>query len=147
MTLKENIENDLHDAMRNNDELAKISLRMLLASIKQIEIDKRISLEDQDIIAVIQKEIKIRNETISELGSSGRDDLIEKARLEINFLTRYLPSQLSEEELLQIVKSTVSEVGAINIKEMGLVMKALLPKINGRASTERVSAAVRNSLS
>jgi uncharacterized protein len=147
MTLRNKIETDLHNAMRSNDDLAKNTIRMLLASVKLIEIDKHTTLEDQDILAVIQKEIKMRNETISELTASGRIDLLEKARLEIEFLNRYLPAQLTDEEILIAVKSCITEIGATNVKEMGLVMKAVLPKIGGRASTERISSIVRSCLS
>jgi uncharacterized protein len=147
MTLKEKIENDLHDAMRSNNDLSKNTIRMLLSSIKLIEIEKHTALEDQEILSVIQKEIKMRNETIVEVNASGRADLLEKAQQEIEFLQRYLPAQLSDEDIQNIVRSVIAEVGASNIKDMGLVMKNVLPKIGGRASTERVSNSVKNYLS
>jgi uncharacterized protein len=147
MNLKEKIENDLHDAMRSNNDLSKNTIRMLLSSIKLIEIEKHTALEDQEILSVIQKEIKMRNETIAEVNASGRADLLEKAQQEIEFLKRYLPAQLSDEDIQIIVRSVIAEIGASNIKDMGVVMKNVLPKIGGRASTERVSNSVKNYLS
>ncbi len=147
MTLKQIIENDLHEAMRRNDELWRTTLRMLLASLKMIEIDKRSPLEELEIVSSIQKEIKMRNETLAELQSTDRQELINKAMQEIEILNHYLPAQLSDDELFGLVKETVSESGAVGIKEMGIVMKAILPKVNGRASAERISIAVRRTLS
>jgi uncharacterized protein YqeY len=144
--IKNQLENDLHVAMRNNEEIRKNTLRMLLSSIKLMEIDKHSDLTDQEIIAVVQKEVKMRNETLQELKTSGRSDLIEKAKNEIIILNEYLPVQLSNDELNELVKQAISETGASGIKDMGRVMKVLFPIINARASSERVSNAVKDSL-
>lgn len=146
MTLKEQIEIALHEAMRQNNDLEKNTLRMLLSSIKMVEIDKHFALEDNEVVNSIQKEIKMRNETLLELASTDRSDLVQKARQEIDILNKFLPSQLTDEELIDLVKGSIKDTGAKSIKDMGMVMKIILPKVNGRASSERISNAVKNTL-
>jgi hypothetical protein len=147
MDIRKELENLLHESMRNKDELTKNTVRMVLASIKQVEIDSRKPLDDQGILSVLQKEVKIRKETIAELKDTDRKDLIDKAEAEIKVLEKFLPAQLSDEDIKKMAQKVIADVAASTPADMGKVMKNLLPLIKGQAAPDRVSSIVRQLLS
>ena len=146
MNTKDQLSEDLKDAMRAKDELRKRTLRMALAAIKNTEIDKRAALDEVDVLAILQKEVKSRYETIEGAEQAGRADLIAEANAEIVVLEGYLPQALSAEELERIVRETITEVGATSPREMGQVMQAVMPKVRGRADGKEVNQVVRRLL-
>ena len=147
MTLKQQLEQDLLDCMRKKDEIGRNTLRMIIAAIKLFEVEKGTPIDDQSLSNIIQKEIKIRRDSIVEFEKGKRDDLIESTNKEIVFLEKYLPKQLSDLEIEALIKVTIAEVGAKAPSDMGKVMKAALPKLAGQASSDRVSRIVKNQLS
>jgi uncharacterized protein YqeY len=146
MNTKEQLSADLKDAMRAKDVLRKRVLRLALASIKNAEIEKKGELSEDEIVKVLQKEVKERRDTIEGAQKAGRDDLVAEAEAEIAVLEGYLPQPLSEAELEALVRETIAEVGATSMKEMGKVMSAVMPKIQGRAEGKAVSRMVRKLL-
>jgi len=147
MNTKEKLENDMKDAMRNKDEARKRTLRMALSEIKLAEIDKREALDEAGVIAVIQKEVKSRREAIADAERASRPDLVTEANTEIATLETYLPQQLTSEELDALAQEAVDETGATSMREMGQVMKVLMPRLEGRATGQEASQAVRKLLS
>ena len=147
MDTKSKLNQALKTAMREGDQLGKSVLRMALAAIKNAEIDKRAELDDPGVLGILQKEVKSRRETIEGAEQAGRDDLIETAQSEIAILESFLPQPLTPDELAVLVKETIAEVGASSLREMGLVMKTLIPKVQGRADGKDVSLAVKQALS
>ena len=131
--------------MRAGDNLRKTTLRMALSAIKLVEIDKG-ELDEDALLAIIQKEVKSRQETIEDARRSNRPDMIETAEQEIAILEAYLPEQLSPEELEELARQAVEESGATSVREMGQVMKVLMPLLAGRATGGQASAAVRKLL-
>ncbi len=147
MEIRKELENLLHEAMRNKDELTKNTVRMVLSSIKLAEIETRKPLDDQGIISVLQKEVKMRKETINELEDADRGDLVEKAEAEMKILEKFLPAQLSDEDIKVMAQKVMAEVAAASPADMGKVMKNLLPLIKGQAAPDRVSSIVKQLLS
>jgi len=146
MTVKSQLEDSLKDAMRSGDDLRKRVLRMALAAIKQIEIDKRITLDDPAMLAILQKEIKSRHETIADAERAVRPDLIAAARDEIALLETFLPKGLTPQELEDLARQAIQEAGATSPAQMGAVMKLLMPRLQGRAPGDAASQAVRKLL-
>ena len=146
MDTKARLENDLKDAMRAGDVLHKDTIRMALSAIRLAEIEKGAALDEKAVVSILQKEIKLRHEAIDDAQKGNRPDLEEKARAEIKLLENYLPEQLSPEELESMVKQAIAEVGASNLREMGLVMKVLVPRLEGRATGDQASQVVRKIL-
>lgn len=146
MDIKQQLETDLINAMRSNDEVAKRTIRLALSTIKLMEVDKSIKLDDAAVLAIIQKEIKTRRESITDAEKADRKDLVEKNLEEITVLEKYLPKQVSEEELRRVVMEGIAEVNAAGVSDMGKVMKAILPKIQGRAPNDQVSKVVKELL-
>lgn len=146
MSLRDKVSQHLLDAMRGGEEVKKQTLRLILAAIKLAEVGRAESISDSEVIAIIQKEIKVRREAISDAEKANRTDLISSNQAEITFLENYLPSQMSECELEELTKSVIEETGASGIADMGKVMKTLLPKIQGRALNDQVSQMVRKLL-
>jgi uncharacterized protein YqeY len=147
MDTKKQIESDFKDAMRAGDERRKSTLRMVMSSIKLAEIDRGEPLEEPAILAIIQKEIKSHRESIADAEKAGRGDLVADAEAEINILDAYLPQPLSQEEIETMAQEAIAEVGAASPKEMGKVMKVLMPRVQGRADGSQVSQTVRQLLS
>jgi uncharacterized protein YqeY len=147
MDTKKQIESDFKDAMRAGDERRKSTLRMVMSSIKLAEIDRGEPLEEPAILAIIQKEIKSHRESIADAEKAGRGDLVADAEAEINILDAYLPQPLSQEEIETMAQEAIAEVGAASPKEMGKVMKVLMPRVQGRADGSQVSQIVRQLLS
>lgn len=140
------LETALKDAMRSGDEMRKQNVRMVLSAIKFNEIEKGARLDEAGVIAAVQKEIKSRQEALQDAQKANRTDLVERNRAEIAFLETFLPQQLSEEELAALAREAITEVGASAPADMGKVMKALMPKVQGRATGDQVSQAVRKAL-
>ena len=147
MNTKEKLTLELKNAMRARDDVSKRTIRMALASIKNAEIDSQAELEESDVLAILQKEVKSRYETIEGAEQAGREDLIEEAKAEIFVLEKFLPRALSPEEIETIVAETITEVGATSMRDMGQVMQAVMPKVRGRADGKEVNQIVRKSLS
>lgn len=146
MTLKERITEDMKTAMRSGDKDRLAVIRFLQAAIKQREVDERIALDDAQITAVIEKEIKRRRESIAAFEKGGRTDLVAKESAEIAVLQPYLPAQLSESELDALVAEAISSTGAKTIKDMGKVMGIVKSKAAGRADMGAVGARIKAKL-
>ncbi|TYZ23419.1 GatB/YqeY domain-containing protein [Selenomonas ruminis] len=146
MSLKEQLTNDMKEAMKNHDKDRLAVIRMVRGAIRQQEIDGQKELGDEDVIAVLSKEVKMRKDSMEEFKKGGREDLVEKTQAEIDVLMPYLPAQLSEEEVREIVKAAVEQTGAATPKDMGKVMGALMPKVKGRADGKLVNTIVRSFL-
>ena len=146
MDTKAKLENDLKDAMRSGDDTRKRTIRMVLAAIKQTEIDKQIVLDETGVIGILQKEVKTRRESLEEAQKAGRNDLTEALEAEIRVLNGYLPQAMDSAELAALAEAVITEVGASSPTDMGKVMKALLPRVAGRAANDQVSQVVRGLL-
>ena len=146
MSLKEKLQEDLKSSMKNKDTVKKSVVTLIRASIKQYEVDNRVELEDDAIIDLIAKQLKQRRDSLVEFEKANRDDLVSETEAEIEVLKEYLPQQLSEEELNEIVKATISEVGATSMKDMGKIMAAIKPKTKGRADGKLINELVKNNL-
>lgn len=145
--LEERIAKDYVQAMKDRNHVRSSTLNFLRANLKNVRIDKRADhLEDGDVVAVIKKQIKQRQDSIDLYGQGGRQDLVEKESAEMAVLKGYLPQEISEEELKVFVQGAVRETGAQSMKDMGKVMKTLLVKIQGRADNKLVSAMVQKVL-
>jgi uncharacterized protein len=147
MALKERITEDMKSAMRAGEKDRLATIRLALAAIKQREVDERITLDDAQVLAVLEKMIKQRREAITQFQSGGRADLVAKETAEIGVLQAYLPAQLSEAELDALIAESIAAVGAASIKDMGKVMALVRPKAQGRADMGAVSARIRQRLS
>jgi uncharacterized protein YqeY len=146
-TLKERIDADLKEAMRSKDELGTSVLRMLKSAVKYKEVEPGgHALEDAGVLAVIQTQIKQRRDSVEQFRAGGRLELAEKEEREIAKLQSYLPAQMSPDELRAEVRAAIAQVGAKSPKEMGAVMKVLMPKVSGRAEGKTVSEAVKAEL-
>jgi uncharacterized protein YqeY len=150
-TLKQQIQADLKLAMRDNDERRKVAIRQVIALIKNAEVEARTDgrggvLSDADILALIRREIKQHEESLLEARTVGRDDLVAEQSAELEILRAYLPRQMSREEIAEIAKQVMAEVGATSLKQQGEVMKALLPRVKDRAEGRLVSEVVRELL-
>ena len=146
MSIKSDMEQGLKDAMKSHDEDRKRVFRMALSSIKFIEKNENKELDEQELIAVLQKEIKIRNETMQEALKSNREDMVSELKNEIILLESFLPKQLSLDDLRKIISAAILETQAKTAADMGKVMKIVLPKVKGRAANDTVSKLVKDLL-
>ena len=146
MDIKATLQSDLQDAIRGGEDTRKSTLRMAISAIKLAEVEKGAHMDESAYLAVIQKEIKARRESIADAEKANRPELITQAEEEIKILQAYLPAALSLEELEQMAKSAIAEAGATSIREMGQVMKILMPRLQGRATGEQASQVVRKLL-
>ena len=146
-SLRGRLEQDLKTAMLAKDEVARDTIRFILAAVKNEEIEKRRPLSADDDIALLNRMSKRLLEAIEQYDAAGRVDLAERERAQLSIVKRYLPEEMSDDDLKALVQSVVAEVGATAPKDMGKVMPVLLPRIAGRADGKRVSAAVREALS
>lgn len=144
--LKQTIADALKTAMKEKDALTRDVLRTINAAIKQVEVDERKTLSSAEVLDVLVREVKKRKDTIAELEAAGREDLLVEERAQLGVIERFLPQQLSREEVEAIVRETIAEVGATNPKEMGKVMGALMPKVKGKADGKLVNEVVRELL-
>ncbi|WP_027796253.1 GatB/YqeY domain-containing protein [Paraburkholderia acidipaludis] len=147
MSLKDRINDDMKAAMRARETERLATIRLLLAAIKQREVDDRVTLDDAGITAVIDKMIKQRKDSISQFEAAGRTDLVEKEAAELKVLADYMPAQLSEAEVAAEVQAAVAQTGAAGPQDMGKVMGVLKGKLAGRADMTAVSALVKAALS
>ncbi|HEV3430236.1 MAG TPA: GatB/YqeY domain-containing protein [Paraburkholderia sp.] len=147
MSLKDRINDDMKAAMRARETERLATIRLLLAAIKQREVDERVTLDDAAVTAVIDKMIKQRKDSISQFEAASRADLVEKEQAELAVLATYMPEQLSDAEIAAEVQAAVAEVGAAGPQDMGKVMGVLKPKLAGRADMTAVSGLVKAALS
>lgn len=147
MTLLEQIDNDLIQAQKAKNEFVRDTLRYLKSSIKNAAINKQSDLDEAEIIAVIQKEVKQRRDAIAQFQSVNRPDLAKKEQNETELFEKYLPAQLSDEELTKIITETIQVVGATGKNDMGKVMGQVKPKVQGKADGQRISKIVMEMLS
>jgi uncharacterized protein len=146
MSLKDRINDDMKAAMRARETARLGTIRLLLAAIKQREVDERIVLDDAAITAVIDKMIKQRKDSISQFDAAGRTDLVDKESAELTILAAYMPEQLSDAEIAAEVQAAVTQTGAAGPQDMGKVMGILKPKLAGRADMTAVSGLVKAAL-
>jgi uncharacterized protein YqeY len=146
MSIKERIQQDMKDAMRAGDKARLATIRLIMAAIKQREVDERIELDDTQVITVLDKMIKQRRESIAQFETAGRTDLVAKEQEEITVITPYLPAALSEAEITQLIDAAMQSTGANSVKDMGKVMAELRPKLAGRADMGAVSALIKSRL-
>jgi uncharacterized protein YqeY len=146
MTIKTQLTDSMKDAMKSGDKIRKSTVSMVLAAIKQTEVDKRIELDDTAVLNVIQKEVKNRRESLEEAKKANRPDLIEANEAEIKVLEAFLPKAMPADELRTLVQAAITETGAASPADMGKVMKVVMAKVAGRAPNDMVSATVRELL-
>ncbi len=144
--LKDRIQEDMKAAMRARDSQRLGTIRLLMAAIKQKEIDERVTLNDSEILAVIDKMVRQRRDSIEQFTKANRNDLVDIESFEIKVLQEYLPEPLSDEEVEIIITEAIKETGATSIKDMGKVMALVKPKIQGRADMSQISAKIKTLL-
>jgi uncharacterized protein YqeY len=147
MPLKDRITEDMKNAMRAGEKERLATIRLILAAVKQREVDERISLDDSQVLAAIEKMIKQRKEAITQFEAGGRADLVAKETAEIAILQAYLPAQMSDAEIDALIAEVIASTGAASIKDMGKVMGAVKAKAQGRADMGAVSARIKQKLS
>ncbi len=143
MSLKERIQDDVKQSMRDRDRERTGALRLVSAAIKQVEVDTRQELDDAGVVAVLDKMAKQRRESLEQYEKAGREDLAAKERFELDVLAEFLPEPLSEAELAGLIDAAIAETGAGGMQDMGQVMAALKPQVQGRADMKALSGAVR----
>jgi uncharacterized protein YqeY len=147
MGLKERLQNDLKEALRARDEPRKLVIRMALAAITNAEVAQGGDLDDAGVAAVLQKQVRQRQDTIAELRQADRPDMLARDEAELAILEEYLPKLLSREEIAQEARQVMSEAGATGMAQMGAVMRELMPRLKGRADGRLVNEVVRELLS
>lgn len=147
MTIKEQITNDLKDAMRAKDKKKLEALRLITAAIKQIEVDERIEVDDDRLLSILDKMAKQRRESIEQFEKAGREDLVDQEQYELDVISNHLPEPLTEEEIRQLIDETMQQLDAKTMADMGKVMAQLKPKLQGRADMSEVSKIIRAKLS
>ncbi|HEY9201466.1 MAG TPA: GatB/YqeY domain-containing protein [Gammaproteobacteria bacterium] len=143
MSLKQNLTDAMKAAMKAGDKPRLGVIRLVMAAIKQVEVDERIELDDERVLAVLDKMVKQRRESISQYSTAGRDDLVQQEEYEVSVLQDFLPEALSDDEIEQMIAKAVDETGASSIKDMGKVMGLLKPQMQGRADMGAVSGKIK----
>ncbi|MDH5750744.1 MAG: GatB/YqeY domain-containing protein [Rhodospirillales bacterium] len=146
MSLKARIQEDVKQAMRAHQREQLAALRLVTAAIKQKEVDERIELSDEQVLAVLDKMVKQRRESLEQFLQAGREDLAAKEQFELDLIQTYLPEPLSDDQLADLIRSTIDKLGASSIRDMGAVMNALREQVQGRADMKAVSQAVKTQL-
>ncbi len=146
-TLKPQLTDDMKSSMKSGDKHRLGVVRLILAAIKQIEVDERIELDDTRILSVLDKMAKQRRESISQFGAANRDDLVAIEQAEIEIIKEYLPEALSDSEINDLVEQSIATTGAESIKDMGKLMGVLKPQLQGRADMGKVSQLIKSRLS
>ena len=146
MTLKLTIQEDVKSAMRARDQKRLTALRLITSSIKQIEVDQRVDVDDQMVLTILNKMVKQRRESIAQFETHGRDDLAAQEKYEIELLSVYLPEALSDDEVAELIRKALVDTGATSIRDMGAVMNQLRGEVQGRAALQAVSNAVKAQL-
>jgi len=147
MSLKEQINNDIKTAMKEKNVPLRDALRLLSSAMKQIEVDERKELSDEDIIKIIQKQVKQRNDAMSQYRDAGREDLYEKEASEAAIFETYLPKQLSDEELENAIRAIIAQTGAESMKDIGRVMGAASKELGAQADGKRINECAKKLLS
>ncbi len=143
---KQRINDDVKAAMRSKDKDRLGVLRLIMAAFKQKEVDERIELDDAMVLAIMDKMTKQIRDSIQQFEQAGRDDLVKKEKFELEIIQEYLPTQLNEDEIKQLIAESITESGAESVKDMGKVMSILKPRLQGRADMGQVSALVKQQL-
>lgn len=146
MNLTERLNEDMKQAMKNKDKFRLSVIRMIRSSIKNLEIEQKRTLDDSEVLDILQREVKQRKDSLQEFTKAGRDDLAADVQAEIDIISEYLPEQMTEEEIKAVVQQTIQEVGASSKADMGKVMGALMPKVKGRADGRLVNQIVQQLL-
>ena len=146
MSLKDKLKEDLKAAMKDKDSVRKNVVQLIKAGVLQVEKDNKVTLDDEGVLDVIAKQLKQRRDSLPDYEKSGREDLIDQLKWEMEILMGYLPAQLTHEELEQIVKEAVEATGAKTVKDMGKVMAAVMPKTKGRADGKEINQIARTLL-
>ena len=146
MSLKKDLMDDLKMSMKNKDKTMKNTIIMIRAAIKQKEVDERIELSDEDILEIISKQLKEKRMSIEEFEKGNRQDLVDLTKSEIEILLKYLPKQLTKDEIEEIVAKTIEEINATSMKDIGIIMKTVMPKVKGRTDGKIVNKVVRDIL-
>jgi len=146
MNLSDRLTDDMKQAMKDKDKLRLSTIRMVRASALNLEKELHRSLDDNEMLDILSREIKQRKDSLQEFKKAGRDDLVENLAAEIDIISKYLPEQLTEEEIQEIVRQTIQELGASSKADMGKVMGALVPKTKGRADGKLVNQVVQQFL-
>jgi uncharacterized protein YqeY len=144
--LRERVQDDMKSAMKAGDKRRLGVVRLMLAAVKQREVDERIALDDTQVLAVLDKMVKQRRDSLEQYAQAGRDDLAEQERYVIEVIQTYLPAALSNDELARLVREAIEAIGAQSMKDMGKVMGILRPQVQGRADMAAVSALVKQGL-
>jgi uncharacterized protein YqeY len=146
MAIKEQVQAIMKEAMKAKDKARLSVVRLILADFKRIEVDERITLDETRELSVLDKMLKQRRDSISQFEKAGREDLAEQERYEIEVIQHFMPKALTEDEVLSLVQSAITEVGAQSMKDMGKVMAILKPKLQGRTDMGKVSAKIKAGL-
>lgn len=146
MSLKDRLSSEFKESLKNKDVVRKTVINMVRAAIKQYEVDNREELDDEGILGVIAKQIKMRKDALEDFKKADRTDLVEQYQAEIDVLNEYMPEQLTEDEVKQIVLETAQEIGVKDKKEMGKLMGAVMPKVKGKADGNLVRQIVNSIL-
>ncbi|HAT1795086.1 TPA: GatB/YqeY domain-containing protein [Legionella pneumophila] len=147
MTIKEQINNDIKDAMRAKDKNLLNALRLISAAVKQIEVDERIEVDNERMLVILDKMSKQRKESIAQFEKANRDDLVAQEQFELDVIAKYLPEPLTDDEIDALISDAIKSTGAEKISDMGKVMAILKPKLQGRADMAQVSARIKAQLS
>lgn len=145
-TLKDRITADMKAAMKSGDKARLGTIRLILAALKQVEVDERIELDDARVTAILDKMVKQRRDSVEQYEKAGRTELADQEKFEIGIIQEYLPEPLDDEEIDNLIKEAIEATGASSMKEMGKVMGMLKPKLQGRADMGAVSARIRQKL-
>ncbi|MFC5703663.1 GatB/YqeY domain-containing protein [Cohnella faecalis] len=146
MKLAEQLNEDMKQAMRDGDKFRLSTIRLIRASVKNVEIELRRELDDNDLIQIMSRELKQRRDSLLDFEKAGREDLVANVSAEIDIISQYLPQQLTEEEIKAIVEQTIQETGASSKADLGKLMGALMPKVKGRADGKLVNQLVQQAL-
>lgn len=146
MNLKDQIMTDIKEAMKAKDTKKRDALRLLSSALKQIEVDERKELGDKDIVKIVQKQIKQRNDSAAQYKEAGRNDLLDQELFEITLFEKYLPTQLNDNELEAAIKEIINKTGAVSMKDMGKVMGTASKELAGKADGKRISGCVKQIL-
>lgn len=146
MLIKDKIYQDYVESLKNKEKEKTSTLRLLLAAIKQYEIDKQTTVDDDTALSIINKQVKLRHESIELFNKAERKDLVTKETQELEIISNYLPPQLQEVEILQLVAEAMQTTGAQSMRDMGRIMTALKPKLVGRCNMQKVSALIKSKL-
>lgn len=147
MTLLEQIQKDMVSSMKEKDSFTLAVLRMVKGAVQLEAINKKKELSDDEVVSVIAKQIKMRNDSIAEFEKAGRDDLVEQNKKEVVLLNKYMPAQLSDDEINNVIDEVFSIVNPSGIKDMGSIMKEISPRVKGKADMGKVNAIIKDRLS